>query len=80
MKIILKSHIQYLMLVFIGLIASCNSTHFHGKNEDMSNLARGAIIQGTAIYRERIAIPPNSVFEAILEDVTIIDAKAIEIG
>lgn len=80
MKIILKSHIQYFMLVFIGLIASCNSTHFHGKNEDMSNLARGAIIQGTAIYRERIAIPPNSVFEAILEDVTIIDAKAIEIG
>jgi uncharacterized lipoprotein YbaY len=68
------------MLVFIGLIASCNSTHFHGKNEDMSNLARGAIIEGTAIYRERIAIPPNSVFEAILEDVTIIDAKAIEIG
>ena len=80
MKIILKSHIQYFMLVFIGLIASCNSTHFHGKNEDMSNLARGAIIEGTAIYRERIAIPPNSVFEAILEDVTIIDAKAIEIG
>jgi putative lipoprotein len=33
-------------------------------------------ITGTAAYRERIALPPNAVFEATLEDVSKADAKA----
>jgi uncharacterized lipoprotein YbaY/heat shock protein HslJ/uncharacterized lipoprotein NlpE involved in copper resistance len=35
----------------------------------------GRII-GTATYRERIALPPNAVFEAWLEDVSLADAPA----
>ncbi len=46
----------------------------------MQGSAPGTTIEGTATYRERIAIPPNSVFEAVLEDVTIADAKATRIG
>ena len=33
-------------------------------------------IQGTATYRERMALPPAAVFEAVLEDVSRADAKA----
>jgi uncharacterized lipoprotein YbaY len=33
-------------------------------------------ITGTAMYRERIALPPDAVLEATLEDVTRADAKA----
>lgn len=39
-----------------------------------------ATVTGTATYRERIALPPNAVFEAILEDVSKADAPAAEIG
>ncbi|HXV26101.1 MAG TPA: YbaY family lipoprotein [Alphaproteobacteria bacterium] len=37
-------------------------------------------IEGTAIYRERIALPPSAIFEAVLEDVTKIYARPIEIA
>ena len=33
-------------------------------------------IQGTATYRERIALPPAAIFEATLEDVSRADARA----
>jgi uncharacterized lipoprotein YbaY/heat shock protein HslJ len=41
--------------------------------------ANGAVaqtIKGTASYRERMALPPGAVFEAVLEDVSRPDAKA----
>lgn len=37
-------------------------------------------VTGTAIYRERIALAPGAVFEAVLEDVTLADAPAKEIA
>ena len=40
----------------------------------------GAHVAGTASYRERMALPPGAVFEAVLEDVSIADAPAIELG
>ena len=42
-------------------------------------LQRGTVT-GTATYRERMAIPANAVFEAVLEDVSKADAPAAEIG
>jgi uncharacterized lipoprotein YbaY/heat shock protein HslJ len=42
--------------------------------------AAGGQVTGTATYRERIALPPQAVFEAILEDVSRADAPAPEIG
>ena len=39
-----------------------------------------ALLKGTATYRERMAMPPNAVFEATLEDVSIADAKSELLG
>jgi putative lipoprotein len=38
------------------------------------------VVTGTAIYRERIALPQNAVFEAVLEDTSLADAPAVRIG
>ncbi|WP_020562360.1 YbaY family lipoprotein [Methylosarcina fibrata] len=37
-------------------------------------------MQGTATYRERIALPPDAVFEAELQDVSKADAPAVVLG
>lgn len=37
-------------------------------------------LSGTAMYRERMALPPGAVFEATLEDVSRVDAAAEVIG
>ena len=37
-------------------------------------------IEGSATYRERIALPPDAVFEAVLEDSSLADALAIRMG
>ena len=42
--------------------------------------AAQAHVTGTASYRERIALPPGAVFEAVLEDVSLADAPAVELG
>ena len=39
-----------------------------------------AVVQGTAAYRERIALPPDAVFEATLEDHSRADAPADVLG
>ena len=40
----------------------------------------GEVIRGPAMYRERIALPPNAIFEASLADVSRADARAEELG
>lgn len=42
----------------------------------IANTAMAQSIQGTATYRERMALPPSAVFEATLEDVSRADAAA----
>ena len=37
-------------------------------------------VSGLALYRERIALPPTAIFEAILEDVSRADAPAEVLG
>ena len=34
-------------------------------------------LEGTAAYRERIALPPDAVFEAVLQDISRADAPAV---
>jgi putative lipoprotein len=46
------------LATFVGLIA---------------HTAMAQSIQGTATYRERMALPPSAVFEATLEDVSRAD-------
>ncbi len=45
-----------------------------------SSVAPQAVVGGTATYRERIALPPGAVFEAVIEDVSRADAPATVIG
>jgi putative lipoprotein len=42
----------------------------------IGHTAMAQSVQGTATYRERIALPPGAVFEATLEDVSRTDAAA----
>ncbi|MEM8571120.1 MAG: YbaY family lipoprotein [Pseudomonadota bacterium] len=37
-------------------------------------------IRGEAFYRERIALPPEAVFEAVLEDASLADAPSVVLG
>ena len=39
-----------------------------------SSEAASQVITGTALYRERLALPPGAVFEATLEDISRADA------
>jgi copper homeostasis protein (lipoprotein) len=41
---------------------------------------RAGTLEGTATYRERIALPPDAVFEAVLQDISRADAPAQELG
>ena len=43
-------------------------------------VAGAAQVKGTAAYRERIALTPDAVFEAMLEDVSKADAPAVVVG
>lgn len=48
---------------------------------DVPSSAQGLLtIEGTASYRERIALPPGATFEATLEDVSQADAAAQVLG
>lgn len=42
--------------------------------------AQDAVLRGTATYRERIALPPGTVLEVVLEDVSRADAPATRIA
>jgi putative lipoprotein len=42
--------------------------------------AWAGVIKGTAAYRERIALPPDAVFEAVLQDSSKADAPATVLG
>ena len=42
--------------------------------------AQVGLVKGTATYRERMALPPNAVLEATLEDVSRADAPAEIVG
>lgn len=68
------------LIVTIAFIASCASTEPPAQSADASPAAAPPVISGTAMYRERMALPPNAVFVAVLEDVSLADSKATEIA
>lgn len=39
-----------------------------------------SVITGTATFRERMALPDNAIFEAVLQDVSRADARAVVLG
>ncbi len=78
---LVQRHVKVIPLTLaIGLMTSCVAAKPPGQDVGMRNVPERAAIEGTATYRERIALPPNAVFEALLQDVTIWDASATEIA
>lgn len=68
-----------------GLLAAClwlaaGQPALAGADASMMQAQAAGAITGVASYRERIALPPGSVFEAVLEDVTLADAAATVIA
>lgn len=47
---------------------------------ESDNVSEQAEVTGTAMYRERIMLPPIAVFEATLEDVSRMDAPSTVLG
>ena len=45
-----------------------------------SSASAGGTVSGTASYRERMALPPDAVLEVSLQDVSLADAPAVELG
>lgn len=66
-------------LALAGLLAGCDASGGSGE-EKVVNEAPPPVVAGTAFYRERIALPPDAVFEATLLDVTLADAAATVLG
>lgn len=62
------------------LLTACAGTPPPPEQAQAKAAVEMSTVEGTAAYRERIALPPDAVFEAVLEDVTIADAKATEIA
>ena len=66
-------------LLATALTIGCKSAQ--DKAEGAFNVVPGpTVVTGTATYRERIALPPNAVFEATLQDVSVADAPSAEIA
>jgi len=67
-------------LAALAALAGCAGTAAAPSGADPPAAAGPAAIEGTATYRERIALPPGAEFEAVLQDVSRADAPALEIG
>jgi len=59
--------------LFLSLMADGGVYEFEPLGE---KAAAGGLVKGTALYRERMALPPAAVFEATLEDISKADAPA----
>ena len=70
MKTLVKISGAWLFMLFAGLFASLVA----------QPAPVAAQVKGTAAYRERIALTPDAVFEAMLEDVSKADAPAVVVG
>jgi putative lipoprotein len=63
--------------LFLSLIADGGIYEFAPLDEETK---AGGSVKGTALYRERMALPPDAIFEATLEDVSKADGPAEVIG
>jgi len=59
----MKKYFKILLLVLVTVIS-------------IGCAQKSATLEGTASYRERIALPPSAILEVTLEDVSLMDIKA----
>lgn len=65
-----------------SILAFAFSAHAQGQTQPTPSQSTGgsATVTGTALYRERIALPASAVLEVVLEDTSLADAPAVRIG
>jgi len=62
------------------VLASLAVMHGRPRTSDAPPAPPDPALTGTVFYRERIALPPKSIVEVVLEDVSIADRPAVEIA
>jgi putative lipoprotein len=62
------------------MLAACAGAGPAVQDAPVTGAAAAGFIEGTASYRERVALPPEAEFEAVLQDVSRADAPAMEIA
>jgi putative lipoprotein len=68
-------------IVVVMLLAAWAAIRGFAPADRIRDAARpDPVITGTVYYRERLALPPNSTAEVVLEDVSIADRPAVEIA
>lgn len=71
---------RLLVWTALGLVTACASTDPPEQDASAADADPTTVIEGTATYRERLALPPTAEFEAVLQDVSRADAPAMEIA
>ncbi|WP_191621462.1 YbaY family lipoprotein [Marinihelvus fidelis] len=67
------------LMFMAAMLAGCDTTTTSTPETEMTQETTSTV-SGTALYRERIALPPGAAFEATLEDVSLADAPAKVLG
>jgi putative lipoprotein len=75
----MKTFSCFYLALALGSVG-CAGTAPTPQNGGVKGGDAGNVIEGTAAYRERIAMPSNAEFEAVLQDVSRADAPAMEIA
>lgn len=70
----MSSHVQTVVSETLGLVLAASLLALP------ATAVAQSVVKGEASYRERIALPPQAVFEATLEDVSRMDAPATVLG
>lgn len=65
-----------LLVVVLAFATSGANTELRAQDAGTAPAKASTTINGTALYRERLALPPNAIFEALLEDTSFADARA----
>ena len=68
-----------LFALAVAIAAFTSSPRAQSQTPAQSTTYSGTVT-GSALYRERIALPQGAVFEAVLEDTSLADAPAVRIG
>ncbi|HLV27184.1 MAG TPA: YbaY family lipoprotein [Gemmatimonadales bacterium] len=67
-------------LAVTGFSSCASSSQASRASAAMSAAPNISLLQGVATYREKIALPPDAVFEAVLQEVAAADAPPIDIA
>ncbi|WP_285763548.1 YbaY family lipoprotein [Biformimicrobium ophioploci] len=69
-----------LLMLLVTCSSACSDRKAAPESTSGGEAEAMAQITGVATYRERMLLPPGATFEAVLEDISIADKAALELG